>query len=75
MAHARLGHHAEARHHYGKADLWMRAYQPADSQLMRFREEAAAVLDAAGANVSAKPERQKTPPSVAKQGSRVTEAT
>ena len=47
MAHARLGHPAEAQDWYRRADEWTRAKQPSDAALRRFRAEAAAVLDVA----------------------------
>jgi serine/threonine protein kinase/tetratricopeptide (TPR) repeat protein len=40
LAHARLGHAAEARRWYDRAVRWMDQYQPEDQELRRFRAEA-----------------------------------
>jgi serine/threonine protein kinase/tetratricopeptide (TPR) repeat protein len=40
LAHARLGHAAEARRWYDRAVHWMDQYQPDDLELRRFRAEA-----------------------------------
>ena len=44
MAHWRLGHSEEARTWYEKAGAWMEKNQPKDLELIRFRDEAAALL-------------------------------
>jgi serine/threonine protein kinase/tetratricopeptide (TPR) repeat protein len=44
LAHARLGHGAEARRWYDRAVRWMDQYQPDDLELRRFRAEAEELL-------------------------------
>jgi hypothetical protein len=66
MVHARLGHHAEARDYARKADEWMRANQPNNAELIRFRAEAAAVLDVAGDKTAAHSQVQNIAPTASK---------
>jgi tetratricopeptide (TPR) repeat protein len=44
MAHCQLGDRVQARRWYDQSDAWMRKYQPANNELVRFRAEAAALL-------------------------------
>jgi tetratricopeptide (TPR) repeat protein len=44
MAHQQLGHEAQARQWYKKAELWMDRHAPKDEEFQRFRTEAAALL-------------------------------
>jgi serine/threonine protein kinase len=44
MTYAQMGHLEQAQKLYAESDEWMRANAPADTELMRFREEAGAVL-------------------------------
>jgi tetratricopeptide (TPR) repeat protein len=46
MAHWQLGDKSQARSWYGKAVPWMAKNQPKDEELIRFRAEAAALLEA-----------------------------
>jgi Flp pilus assembly protein TadD len=55
MAHARLGQDEEAGRSYLEAHRWMRQKYPNNSELRRFREEAATVLDVAGDKALRKP--------------------
>lgn len=68
MAQARLGRHAEAQVWYRSADEWMRANQPNDAALRRFRGEAAAVLDVADDKPAEKPPGPPRARSRRKQG-------
>jgi WD40 repeat protein/tetratricopeptide (TPR) repeat protein len=45
MAHWQLGDKTQARSWYDKAVTWMEKYQPKDEELLRFRAEAAALLE------------------------------
>ncbi len=67
MAHARMGHHAEAAQWYAKANDWMHQHDPGNDELQRFREEAAAVLEVVKdkSQAAAQP-ASKTPPATPK---------
>ncbi|HEY2786999.1 MAG TPA: protein kinase [Fimbriiglobus sp.] len=45
MAHWKLGEKAQARRNYDRAVQWMEKYKPRDGELLRFRAEAAQLLD------------------------------
>jgi uncharacterized protein HemY len=44
MAHHRLGHPKEARTYYDKGIAWMEKSQPHDAEMLRYRAEAAELL-------------------------------
>ena len=56
MCYMNLGDEAKARELYHRADSWMKENKPEDAELIRFREEAQMLLNAAKSDRASKPE-------------------
>jgi hypothetical protein len=63
MAHAKLGHHGEARKLYDDACAWVDQHRPDNEHAAYLRSEAARVLGITDPPMSAEPKHQASPDS------------